>query len=99
MENITRTCQVINDALYSFLIWNLKFGHWNLFNMALPGHRRTSSDKRRRASHFALKKPNLSPCPHCKMPRLPHRVCPSCGMYRGRQVITLKTREAKKLNS
>ncbi len=28
--------------------------------MSLPGHRRTSSHKRRRASHFALSKPSLT---------------------------------------
>lgn len=59
--------------------------------MALPGHRRTSSHKRRRASHFALKQKNLAVCPKCKGPVLPHRACDSCGTYAGRQVINLKS--------
>ena len=36
--------------------------------MGLPGHRRTSSDKRRRASHFALDKRQLTKCPKCQKP-------------------------------
>jgi len=26
-------------------------------------------------------------CPHCRERMLPHRVCPNCGYYRGREVI------------
>lgn len=49
--------------------------------MALPGHRRTSSDKRRRAAHFALKKMVLSVCAHCAKPVQPHHACLACGAY------------------
>ncbi|MBI2483203.1 50S ribosomal protein L32 [Candidatus Uhrbacteria bacterium] len=58
--------------------------------MGLPGHRRTSSHKRRRASHFALKKQNLAACAHCQKPVLPHHACLSCGWYAGRQVVAGK---------
>ena len=60
--------------------------------MGLPGHRRPSGDKRRRASHFALKPASLTVCSHCKMPVRPHQVCANCGYYRGRQVLKLKTK-------
>ena len=63
--------------------------------MGLPGHRRTSSHKRRRASHFALKKLNLASCPKCKEPVLPHKVCANCGTYAGRKVLNLKSPLAK----
>ncbi len=63
--------------------------------MALPGHRRTSSDKRRRAAHFALKKINLSACTACKKPVLPHHACAFCGMYGGRKVVAVKDRSEK----
>ncbi|MBI4434521.1 50S ribosomal protein L32 [Candidatus Uhrbacteria bacterium] len=63
--------------------------------MGLPGHRRTSSDKRRRASHFALKKLNLAACSSCKKPVLPHHACAFCGMYGGKQIIAVKDREKK----
>lgn len=59
--------------------------------MGLPGHRRTSSHKRRRASHFALKKLNLIDCPKCKQPNLPHTACKNCGTYDGRQVLAIKS--------
>ncbi|MDP3771397.1 MAG: 50S ribosomal protein L32 [bacterium] len=58
--------------------------------MALPGHRRTSSDKRRRAAHFALKKINLSACTACKKPVLPHHACAFCGTYGGKKVVEVK---------
>ena len=54
--------------------------------MGLPGHRRTSSDKRRRASHFGLKAKQLTACAKCKKPAQPHRACPACGNYQGRTV-------------
>jgi large subunit ribosomal protein L32 len=64
--------------------------------MGLPGHRRTSSHKRRRASHFALAKSVSSECPKCKSPVLPHRACKNCGFYRGRTVVDM-TRAAARL--
>lgn len=60
--------------------------------MGLPGHRRTSSHKRRRAAHFALKLSNLTVCSHCKKPLVPHQACSFCGYYRGRQVLKLKSK-------
>jgi large subunit ribosomal protein L32 len=63
--------------------------------MGLPGHRRTSGDKRRRRTHVALSESSRSKCPKCEKPVLPHRACKFCGTYRGRQVITL--RKAKKV--
>ena len=64
-------------------------------DMGLPGHRRTSSHKRRRAAHFALKKLNLVSCPKCKEPSMPHRACPNCGTYAGRKVVDLASPLAK----
>lgn len=60
--------------------------------MGLPGHRRTSSHKRRRAAHFALKAVSVSVCSNCKVPVLPHRVCAACGWYKGRLVDTKAAR-------
>ena len=55
--------------------------------MAVPKKRtsRTRRDKRR-AQHKAGQ-PNLNSCPRCHSPRLPHRVCPTCGTYAGREVV------------
>ena len=55
--------------------------------MAVP-KKRTSSARRdkRRATHKASV-PRTNECPRCHSPRLPHRVCPVCGTYAGREVI------------
>ena len=29
----------------------------------------------------------LSVCPNCHERKLPHRVCPHCGQYKGREVV------------
>ena len=39
-------------------------------------------------------KPRLNECPRCHSPRLPHRVCPVCGTYAGREVIVHEIGEA-----
>lgn len=60
--------------------------------MAQPKRRisRTRRDKRR--AHRALKAPNAIECSNCGRPAVPHRVCPECGFYKGRQVVmTSKT--------
>ncbi len=67
--------------------------------MGLPAKRRTKQSKRERAAHFALVEANLTTCSHCKRKILPHRVCPYCGYYRGREVLKLEqliTKKAKK---
>ncbi|NLE86333.1 MAG: 50S ribosomal protein L32 [Myxococcales bacterium] len=56
--------------------------------MAVPKRRKTSSRRdMRRSQHDKVSRPNISPCPNCSAPMIPHRVCPSCGHYDGRQVI------------
>jgi large subunit ribosomal protein L32 len=46
----------------------------------------------RRAYNSTLSVPQMkgSTCPQCAAPYIPHRVCPACGFYKGRQVITVK---------
>lgn len=61
--------------------------------MSVPTQRRTKSSRLRRASHFALKKTSLVKCPKCGKPALPHRVCEFCGTYKGKQIISLKTKK------
>lgn len=61
--------------------------------MPLPKRRHSSArrDKRRANDFVAL--PAVSYCPNCNEPKAPHRVCPSCGYYKGREVI--KTPQAE----
>ena len=62
--------------------------------MAVPKKRtsRTRRDKRR-STHKAAKA-RLNECPRCHHLRLPHRVCPNCGTYAGREVISHEIAEA-----
>lgn len=64
--------------------------------MGLPAKRRSRSSKRERASHFALKNINLTVCSHCQKAIRPHRVCPHCGWYKGREVIHTVTKLEKR---
>lgn len=57
--------------------------------MALPKRRHSHRRTRIRRSHDALCKPTISTCAGCGEPKLPHRLCGSCGAYKGRTVIKL----------
>jgi large subunit ribosomal protein L32 len=52
--------------------------------------RRTTASRRdtRRANHDKIERPNVVPCQNCSAAMLPHRVCPSCGFYKGKAVVT-----------
>ena len=53
--------------------------------------RKTSSGRRdRRRSQDTLEGINLVACSNCGEMRMPHRVCPNCGHYKGREVIEVK---------
>ena len=54
---------------------------------AVPKRRisRTRRDKRR--THWKAKAPTVVACAHCGQPAMPHRVCGSCGYYRGREYV------------
>jgi large subunit ribosomal protein L32 len=58
--------------------------------MAVP-KRKTSKSRRdkRRATH-AISAPKVNVCPQCGQPKRPHRVCPTCGTYKGREVEPLR---------
>jgi len=63
--------------------------------MGLPGHRRTSSDKRRRAAQHGLTVSAATTCQKCGKTIRPHRACAFCGTYRGRQVINVDKRASR----
>ncbi len=58
--------------------------------MAVPKQRTSKSRRDRRRAHHALKAKNLVQCSNCGEMRLPHRVCPNCGHYKGREVIEIE---------
>lgn len=55
--------------------------------MPNPKRRHSKARRDKRRAHDALARPATSTCPNCGEVKLPHRACPSCGQYRGRQVI------------
>ncbi len=59
--------------------------------MAVP-KRKTSKAKTasRRASSYRLNKATVVECPNCHETKLPHRVCPNCGYYDGKQVVEVE---------
>ena len=63
--------------------------------MTVPGKRRSASAGKRRRSHQALSKIKTIKCSKCGKPTLPHRVCPFCGTYQGREVIKFKPKKKK----
>ncbi len=65
--------------------------------MALPKrkHSKARRDKRRSANS-KMYASNLAVCSNCKKPRMPHKVCPFCGFYKGKPVLVIKTVEEKK---
>ena len=63
--------------------------------MAVPKRRKSSSKRdMRRANHDKVTVPNLIACPNCSEPTVPHRVCASCGFYKG-----IKIKETTKSES
>lgn len=64
--------------------------------MALPKKRHSKQRGKKRRTHWKVSLCNLTPCPQCKQPKIPHRVCAVCGYYNGRQVVEIKIKEKKK---
>ena len=59
--------------------------------MAVPKRKvsRARRDKRR-SSVWKLDVPSLSKCTQCGELKMPHRVCPACGFYKGKEVIKIE---------
>jgi len=55
--------------------------------MAVPKQRQSHSRTNKRRSQDRAEVPGLRHCPRCHSPRLPHRVCPQCGTYAGREIV------------
>ncbi|MFP4510089.1 MAG: 50S ribosomal protein L32 [Spirochaetota bacterium] len=56
--------------------------------MAVPKNKASKARTRRKHSiNSKLRVPNLVTCSNCGSMKLPHRVCPKCGFYKGKQVM------------
>ncbi len=56
--------------------------------MAVPKKKVSKARRdKRRSSVWKLEAPSLSKCTQCGELKMPHRVCSSCGYYKGRQIV------------
>jgi len=59
--------------------------------VAVPKRRQSKArTRKRKAVWLNIPKPHVIECPQCHEPKLQHRVCPSCGYYRNREVIEVE---------
>ncbi len=66
--------------------------------MAHPKRRHSNSRTRKRRANDGLTTKSLSKCSNCNAQILPHRVCPECGYYKGKQTVTIKVKSKKESN-
>ena len=64
--------------------------------MVQPKKKHSSSRQWKRRANWKVKAKNLTKCPKCGAPNLPHYACPACGNYRDREVIKIKVAKGKK---
>ena len=55
--------------------------------MAVPKQKQSHSRSTKRRSTHKVASPTFNSCPQCHSPRVPHRVCGTCGYYAGREVV------------
>ena len=58
--------------------------------MANPTNKTSKARTAKRRTHKILHAPNVTQCPQCHEPKLAHRVCMSCGTYKGREVVAIE---------
>ena len=61
----------------------------------LPKRKLSKGRTARRRAHDAIGVPKLTECTNCHQAALSHRVCPHCGFYRGRQVLSIAEEKPK----
>jgi large subunit ribosomal protein L32 len=58
--------------------------------MPLPKRRHSRTRSRKRRTHYKLTGPAMSVCPQCREAKPPHHLCPHCGYYKGREVVSIE---------
>jgi large subunit ribosomal protein L32 len=62
----------------------------------LPKRKIAHARQGERRQHLKISASALMECPQCHNPKTPHRACPTCGYYNGRQAVVIETKEKKK---
>ena len=55
--------------------------------MPVPKKKMSRMRTRQRKAAWKLSRPATSTCPRCHATKTPHRACPNCGTYKGREVV------------
>ena len=55
--------------------------------MAVPKRKKGRAKTNSRRSSHTITAANVASCPQCNELRVPHRVCPSCGTYGGKEIV------------
>lgn len=62
--------------------------------MAVPKKKKSRMRRNhRRAQHDKTTPRAMATCPNCGAPMIPHRACPGCGHYKGREIIEMEAEE------
>ena len=59
--------------------------------MAVPKKKTSKSRRDKRRATHRLESPRVNTCPQCGRPKQPHRMCPNCKTYNGREIEPLRT--------
>lgn len=59
--------------------------------MGVPKRKVSKARQGERRAHLAISAPPLVECTHCHELKLSHHVCPTCGYYDGREVVTIES--------
>ncbi|MBQ1263753.1 MAG: 50S ribosomal protein L32 [Oscillospiraceae bacterium] len=59
--------------------------------MAVPKRKHSQARRdKRRSNVWKLQLPAFSKCTQCGELKMPHRVCPHCGYYKGKEVVKVE---------
>ncbi len=58
--------------------------------MPNPKRRHSKARTGNRRAHDHLSAQSLAECPNCHWKKMPHRACPKCGFYKGREVVEVE---------
>lgn len=64
--------------------------------MPVPKRKRSRARRDSRKANWGIKPAALAACANCQSPLATHKVCPTCGFYKGRKVMTTKLDRALK---
>ncbi len=55
--------------------------------MAVPKGKISKAKKHSRRANWRLSVPGMIKCAQCGEYKMPHRICPACGYYNGKEIV------------